>query len=105
MQINKYVLSQEADIDLEEIFEYSYEEFRLNQAINYLGEIDAVFIKIVNTPEIGKTRNELKQGLYSIPIGMHIVFYRILTDHVRIVRVLYGGRAVSYTHLRAHETN
>lgn len=92
MQINKYILSQEADFDLEEIFEYSYAEFGLNQAIKYLGEIDDVFIKIVNTPEIGRTRYEIKQGLYSIPIGMHIVFYRILTDHVRIVRILYGGR-------------
>lgn len=91
MQINKYILSQEADFDLEEIFEYSYAEFGLNQAIKYLGEIDDVFIKIVNTPEIGRTRNEIKQGLYSIPIGMHIVFYRILIDHVRIVRILYGG--------------
>lgn len=92
MQINKYILSQEADFDLEEIFEYSYAEFGLNQAIKYLGEIDDVFINIVNTPEIGRTRNELKKGLYSMPIGMHIIFYRILTDHVRIVRVLYGGR-------------
>jgi toxin ParE1/3/4 len=92
MQINKYILSQEADFDLEEIFEYSYAEFGLNQAIKYLGEIDDVFIKIVNTPEIGRTRNELKKGLYNVPIGMHIVFYTILTDHVRIVRVLYGGR-------------
>jgi toxin ParE1/3/4 len=55
-------------------------------------EINDVFIKIVNTPEIGRTRNELKKGLYSMPIGMHIIFYRILTDHVRIVRVLYGSR-------------
>jgi toxin ParE1/3/4 len=92
MQINKYILSQEADFDLEEIFEYSYAEFGLNQAIKYLGEIDDVFIKIINTPEIGRTRNEIKQGLYSIPIGMHIVFYRILTDHVRVIRILYGGR-------------
>jgi len=92
MQINKYILSQEADFDLEEIFEYTYEEFGLNQAIKYLSDIDEIFIKIVNTPQIGRTRNELIKGLYSMPIGMHVVFYRILTDHVRIVRVLYGGR-------------
>lgn len=92
MQINKYILSQEADFDLEEIFEYTYEEFGLNQAIKYLSEIDEIFIKIVNIPQIGRTRIELKKELYSIPIGEHIVFYRILTDHIRIVRVLYGGR-------------
>jgi toxin ParE1/3/4 len=92
MPINNYTLSQEADNDLEEVFEYMYAEFGLNQAIKYLGEIDDVFIEIVNTPQIGRTRDEIKQGLYSLPIGKHIVFYRILIDHIRIVRVLHGFR-------------
>ena len=92
MPINKYILSEETDFDLEDIFEYTFAEFGLDQAIKYLDEIEVVFIKIVKTPQIGRTRDEIKQGLYSLPIGMHIVFYRILTDHIRIVRVLHGGR-------------
>ncbi len=92
MQILKYVLSKEADFDLEEIFEYTYEEFGLNQAIKYLEYIDETFLIIVNNPQIGKARNELKKGLFSMPVGKHIVFYRILIEHIRIVRVLYGGR-------------
>ena len=92
MPVNNYILSQEADFDLEDIFEFSFDEFGLEQAIKYLGEIDDVFIKIVKTPHIGRTRNEIKQGLFSLPVGKHIVFYRILIDHIRIIRVLYGGR-------------
>ncbi len=38
MQINKYILSQEADFDLEEIFEYSYAEFGLYQTLQRLAE-------------------------------------------------------------------
>lgn len=85
------ILSQEADFDLGDIFEYTA-EFGINQAIKYLSEIEEIFFKITLTPEIGKIRNEIKIGLYSFPVGEHIIFYRILTDHIRIVRVLHSGR-------------
>ena len=89
MIINKYLLSQEADFDLEEIFEYTQAEFGLSQAVKYLNEIDDVFVKLIDSPQIGRTRNEIKNGLYSFPVGKHIVFYRILIGHINIVRVLH----------------
>jgi toxin ParE1/3/4 len=92
MSLNSYVLSQEADNDLEDIFEYTYSEFGLIQAFAYLSNIEELFLKLVQNPEMGRVRNELKNGLYSFPIGKHIVFYRIVIDHIRIVRVLFGGR-------------
>lgn len=91
---NKYVLSREADNDLEKIFDYTFEEFGFNQAVKYLDEIDEVFVKIINTPEIGRSRNEIKKSVYSLPIGSHIVFYTIQNDHIRIVRVLHGAKDV-----------
>ena len=89
---NSYVLSIAADLDIEEIFDYTYYEFRLDQAIKYLTELDELFLKLTKNPEIGGTRDEIKKGLYSLPIGKHIVFYRIATDHIRVVRVLHGSR-------------
>lgn len=89
---NSYALSKEADLDLDAIFEYTYAEFGMNQAIKYLSDIEELFFKIALSPKIGKTRNELKTGLYSFPIGEHIVFYRILANNIRIVRVLYSGK-------------
>ena len=92
MSRNNYILSREADNDLEKIFDYNLEEFGFNQAVKYLGEIDEVFVKIINTPEIGRSRNEIKKSVYSLPIGSHIVFYTIQIDHIRIVRVLHGAK-------------
>jgi toxin ParE1/3/4 len=92
MPRNKYVLSLEADNDLEKIFDYTFEEFGFNQAVKYLDEIAKVFVKIINTPEMGRSRNEIKKSLYSLPIESHVVFYTIHTDHIRIVRVLYGAK-------------
>lgn len=92
MPKNKYVLSREADNDLEKIFDYTFEEFGFNQAVKYLDEIDEVFVKIINTPEIGRSRNEIKKSVYSLPIGSHIVFYTIQIDYIRILRVLHGAK-------------
>lgn len=92
MSDNKYVLSEEADFDLEDIFEYTNVKFDFSQAISYLTEIEDVFNKLATTPTMGRTRNEIKEELRSFPINEHVIFYRIMTGHIRIVRVLYGGR-------------
>ncbi|MBI1286224.1 MAG: type II toxin-antitoxin system RelE/ParE family toxin [Flavobacteriales bacterium] len=87
-----FEISLPADEDLEEIFIYTEEEFGTDQAVEYLTELDTVFYQLVGNPELGRERNEIKKGLRSFPSGSHVVFYRILADHVRIVRVLHGSR-------------
>jgi len=88
----RFELSLPADEDLEEIFIYTEEEFGTDQAVKYLTELEEVFEQLVGNPELGRERNEIKKGLRGLPTGSHIVFYRILSGHIRIVRVLHGSR-------------
>lgn len=92
MAISRYVLSSEADKDLEDIFDYSVETFSIDHAVKYLNELEEVFTSLVHNPEIGRGRNEIKEGLRSIPKSSHVVFYHVNLDHIRIVRVLHGSR-------------
>jgi len=87
-----YELSPEADQDLEDIFDYTEREFGSNQAIDYLSGFDDLFAKLVNSPELGKEREEIREGLRSLLKEKHIVFYRILPNRIRIVRILHGSR-------------
>ncbi len=89
-----YILSEIADKDLEDIFDYTFDEFGFDQAEKYLLEIEEVFQNLIINPQIGKKRDEIKQGLYSFPKDNHIIFYRILDNHIRIVRVLHGSRDI-----------
>ncbi|WP_143883861.1 type II toxin-antitoxin system RelE/ParE family toxin [Chryseobacterium binzhouense] len=89
-----YILSEAADKDLEDIFDYTLEEFGFDQAEKYLLEIEEIFQKLILNPQLGKKRHEIKKGLYSLPKANHIIFYRILDNHIRIVRVLHGSRDV-----------
>jgi toxin ParE1/3/4 len=37
-------------------------------------------------------RDDLADGLRSIPFGAYLIFYRLYTDEIRIERVLHGAR-------------
>ncbi len=90
--LGKYRLSQEADIDLEYIFDFTQAEFGFDQAVSYLRDLDEAFLLLSENPEIGRVRDEIKVGLRSLPKHSHVIFYRVLEDHIRIVRVLHGRR-------------
>lgn len=86
-----YQLSSEADND---IFDYTELEHGFDQAIQYLMSLEEIFKNLVLHPEIGRQRNEIKNGLLSILEQYHVVFYIILNNHIRIVRVLHGRKDI-----------
>jgi toxin ParE1/3/4 len=92
--VKHYVLSEEADLDIDSIFDYTERAHSFNQAIKYLLSLETIFENLVKNPNIGRKRNEIKIGLYSIAEQEHVIFYRILKNHVRIVRVLHGSKDI-----------
>lgn len=90
--MTKFILSKAADADLEDIFDYTLEEFGLDQAVSYVSSFDDTFNMIAENLEIGRERKEIQEDLRSFVKDKHVIFYRILSDHVRIVRILHGSR-------------
>ncbi|RXG15968.1 toxin ParE1/3/4 [Leeuwenhoekiella aestuarii] len=90
--MNHFTLSKKTQEDIDAIYEFGVHKFGENQALNYLLEMRSHLELLLSNPEIGKQRNEIKDGLYSLPYASHIIFYRILKNHLRIVRVLHGNR-------------
>jgi len=87
-----YHLSIAVEQDIGEIYDYGVYRFGMDQAVKYLMELDLVFTQIVKNPDLGKKRDEIKVGLRSLPKNSHVIFYRLLEDSIRIVRVLHGSR-------------
>ncbi|MBE9490246.1 MAG: type II toxin-antitoxin system RelE/ParE family toxin [Bacteroidetes bacterium] len=90
--LKRYVLSEEADSDLDAIFDYTENEHSFNQAVSYLNDLEAVFKKLLINPEIGRKRDDIKKGLFSLPEQEHTIFYRFLSNTIKIVRVLHSSR-------------
>ena len=89
-----YELSQAADIDLDDIYDYTSREFGDAQAEKYLTSFDAIFQNLCVHTTLGRKRDDVRKGLKSISNESHTVFYRVLKDRIRIVRVLHGSRDV-----------
>ncbi|WP_299255908.1 type II toxin-antitoxin system RelE/ParE family toxin [uncultured Aquimarina sp.] len=90
--MRKFILSTKADDDIEGLYDDGLKKFGESQAIKYLEELNLMFVFLSKNSEVGKKRDEIKMKLVSFPIGSHIIFYRIFKTHIRIIRVLYGGK-------------
>lgn len=94
-RLSHYLLSQDAEVDLGDIFDYTEQEFGLTQASCYLLELEAVFNQLIINPKLGRERDEIRAKLLSIVHSAHVIFYRVRTDNIRIVRVLHTSRDLS----------
>ncbi|MDA0739994.1 MAG: type II toxin-antitoxin system RelE/ParE family toxin [Nitrospirae bacterium] len=49
------------------------------------------------TPEKGRTCDEIREGYQKYQIGKHIIFYRVITPHhIEIVRILHGRMEIEH---------
>jgi len=87
-------ISQQAENDLEEIFDYTKDKHGIDQAFTYVSSFDDMFESIADYPEMGRDRREIRTELRSAIKDYHVVFYRVLIDRIRIVRVLHNARDV-----------
>jgi len=89
--MRKLTVSDDAEEDLLEIWDYIAPR-DLAAAEGVISEISAVFSMLAENPLAGRSRIEFRQELRSFPVGMYLVFYRVIEDGIVIVRVLHGAR-------------
>ncbi len=83
--------SDQARADLGEIWDYLAERSE-KTADQKLDRIKATCQLFVDTPELGRRREEFRAGLRSFPIDSYLIFYRVGIERVDILRVLHGAR-------------
>jgi toxin ParE1/3/4 len=83
-------LSGPAQRDLAEIAAYTRRTWGEIQACAYLAALRDQLRELRETPEIGRPRPDLDDGLRSFPVGQHIVFYRASCSHLDVVRIPHG---------------
>ena len=79
-RLSHVVFSEVADEDLEGIYDYSETDFGQEQAISYLLSFDHAFNSLLENPQLGIVRDELKNGLRGPSHKEHIIFIVLLTN-------------------------
>jgi toxin ParE1/3/4 len=89
----KIVFSDAADADLLQLITYIATR-NPTAARDLATEFDAHLLNLSRFPLIGREREILAPGLRSILVRRYVVFYRIESDRVLIMRVLDGRRDI-----------
>ena len=75
--MSHYILSKKTEDDINAIYDYGSERFGKRQSLNYIIDLRAHFELLSTNPDIGRRRDEIKEGLFSFSYAAHIIFYRI----------------------------
>ena len=94
----RVVLADAAKSDLKAIMRYTKGQWGGAQAQKYLSSIRERFRLLGNRPELGTVRTEFQRPLRSFPVEKHIIYYRVTTGTLHVVRILHQ-RMDAVTHL------
>lgn len=88
--MSRYFLSPAAQIDLEQIWDYTCHRWGVEQADEYLRDLQrAIELAAVN-PRIGQACEEIRPGYRKLAAGSHTPYCRVTPDGVvDVVRVLH----------------
>ncbi|HET7078497.1 MAG TPA: type II toxin-antitoxin system RelE/ParE family toxin [Chloroflexia bacterium] len=81
--------------DLLEIWGHIAAESGEARATAYLRKIRQKIEVLAEQPGMGRSRDELSEGLRSLPVASHMIFYRPLPDGIEVVRVIHGKRDIN----------
>ncbi|MDF1589757.1 MAG: type II toxin-antitoxin system RelE/ParE family toxin [Gammaproteobacteria bacterium] len=84
----RYEISEQAALDIEDIFVYTLVNFGTPQADDYLKDLRNTFERLSDFPEIGQDISYVMPAHRRLVHKSHAVYYKIVEQHILIVRLL-----------------
>ncbi len=86
-----FKISNEAQIDLENIWLYTFETWSKEQADRYFNLIFEEIEYLTQNPTSGKDYSYIRKGYYRSKVKSHFIFYRInlKENAIEIIRILH----------------
>jgi toxin ParE1/3/4 len=89
------IVNKEADFDLENIWDYSFDNFGLIQADRYLQLIFDEFKYLQKYPQSGKSQEHIREGYRSAIVKSYLIFYIIKNENeIQIIRILHESMQI-----------
>ncbi len=85
----KLLFSEPARRDLRAVFQHAIETWGAEQAKAYRRSIEHAFSRLVDFPELGRRRDEVRPGLRGYVVGRHLILYRVDNEAVVVRRVVH----------------
>ena len=88
MQTKSYALSPLAEIDLEEIWFYTFQKWSLAQADSYHRDLVTSFEGLASGTKRGRDV-DVRPDYLKCLVGSHIIYFRDDGDQIEVIRVLH----------------
>jgi toxin ParE1/3/4 len=85
------VFSPRSRKDFDEILTY-FKETNPDGALDFVTHLQLTCDQLAQMPEMGRKRDDLARGLRSVPVEKYLIFYRLVKNDIRIVRILHASR-------------
>ncbi len=82
-------LKPKAYDDLNNIYQYSFKEFGLTKATQYIKSLDEAFHKLTLDINLGTDYSEIRTGLHAYLASSHIVFFKRSNKSITVIRILH----------------
>ena len=83
-------LRSRAEIDLVDIWAYTFAQWDEGQADKYVDELQVAINHLVDHPQRGVPRSNVRDGFRVLFVNRHAVYYQLTPATVDIVRVLHA---------------
>ena len=83
--MSHYQLREAALTDLEDIWQYTFETWGVDQADHYVQTLLTRCEWLAEQPQLGKVRDDIKPGYFCFPEGRHLVFYKQMNSGIDVI--------------------
>ncbi len=83
-----YQLTEAAQLDVDEIYEYSILNFGLQQARDYLNGLHTCLVTLADNPRLGRDYSRVKDEVRRFEYVSHSVYYQIASEGILVLRIL-----------------
>ncbi len=91
--MRRFRLTGPANKDLKAIWNYIAADNQ-SAADGLIERFYQTFTLIAGQPGMGRLAENLKPGLYRLPVGNYAALYRVTPRYIEIVRVIHGARDI-----------
>ena len=86
----RFALTEAALRDVAAIADYTESNWGPAQAQLYLDALELKLAQLAGQPALGRTRDELANGLRSTPFESHVIYYQRSRAGILVLRVLHA---------------
>jgi toxin ParE1/3/4 len=87
-------LTPQALTDLDAIWDYTVQQWDVDQAEAYMRTLDATMQLLAGQPGLGRKIDDIRKGYLKFPAASHLFIYRIKEGMIEIVRILHKSSDV-----------